>query len=138
MAEDFTELILEGASVGIDNYEKVVDPLKKHAKKIISGRSRGRKERNRSSSDESDYEDDRSRRSYNDQYIPSRSDRRSGGGKPVRIVEEYERRRGRTLSTGGDPYSGGKPDSRCKTESTPLFFFLFFFFFLLSYLNHGY
>lgn len=129
MAEDFTELMLEGASVGINHYEKVVDPFKKHAKKIISGRSRGRNERNRSSSDDSDYEDDRPRRSYNDQYIPSRSDRRSGGGGPVRIVEEYERRRGRTLSTGGDPYSGGKPGPRCKTELTPLFFFFFFSYF---------
>lgn len=124
MAEDFTELMLEGASVGIDHYEKVVDPLKKHAKRIISGRSRRRNERNRSSSDESDYEDDRPRRSYNDQYRPSTSDRRSGGGGPVRIVEEYERRRGRTLSTGGDPYSEGKPDQRCKMEFTPLFSFL--------------
>lgn len=129
MAEDFTELMLEGASVGINHYEKVVDPFKKHAKKIISGRSRRRNERNRSSSDESDYEDDRPRRTYNDQYISSRSDRRSGGGGPVRIVEEYERRRGRTLSTGGDPYSEGKPDPRCKTESTPLFFFFFFSYF---------
>lgn len=138
MAEDFTELILEGASVGIDHYEKVVDPFKKHAKKIISrSRSRRRNERDRSSSDESDY-DDRPRRSYNDQYISSsRSDRRSGTGGPVRIVEEYERRRGRTLSTGGDPYPGGKPDPRCNTELSALFFFPFFSF-LLSYLNHGY
>lgn len=127
MAEDFTELMLEGASVGIDHYEKVVDPLKKHAKKIISGRSRRRNERNRSSSDESDYEDDRPRRSYNDQYTPSRSDRRSGGGGPVRIVEEYERRRGRTLSTGGDPYSGGKPDPRCKNRINPSLSFYPFF-----------
>lgn len=126
MAEELTELMLEGASVGIDHYEKVVDPLKKHAKRIISSRSRRRNERNRSSSDESDYEDDRPRRRYNDQYILSRSDRRSGGREPVRIVEEYERRRGRTLSTGGDPYSGGKPYQRCKTELTPLFFFFFF------------
>lgn len=125
MAEELAEFLLEGASVGIDHYEKVVDPLKKHAKKIIS-RSRGRNERNRYSSDESDYEDDRPRRSYNDQYIPSRSDRRSGGGEPVRIVEEYERRRGRTLSSGGDPYSGGKPYQRCKTELIPLFFSFFF------------
>lgn len=126
MPGDFTELMLEGASAGIDNYEKVVDPLKKHAKKIMSGRSRRRNERHRSSSDESDYEDDRPRRTYNDQYTPSsRSDRRSGGGGPVRIVEEYEQRRGRTLSTGGDPYSGGKPDPLCTAESTPLFFYLF-------------
>lgn len=128
MAEELTELMLEGASVGIDHYEKVVDPLKKHAKKIISGRSRGRNERNRYSSDESDYEDDRHRRSYNDQYVVSRSDRRSGGGEPVRIVEEYERRRGRTLSTGGDPYSGGKPYQRCKSDRiNPSLFILFFF-----------
>lgn len=126
MAEDLTELMLEGASVGINHYEKVVDPLKKHAKKIISGRSRRRNERNRSSSDESDYEDDRPRRSYNDQYISSRSDRRSEGGGPVRIVEEYERRRGRTLSTGGDPYSRGKPDPRCKIELNPSLFSFFF------------
>lgn len=132
MADDFTELILEGASAGINHYEKVVDPFKKHAKKIISGRSRRRNERYRSSSDESDYEDDRPRRSYSDRYTPSsRSDRRSGGGGPVRIVEEYERKRGRTLSTGGDPYSGRKPDPQCKTESS-LFFFFSSFFFMLS------
>lgn len=141
MAEDFTELMLEGASAGINHYEKVVDPLKKHAKKIITSRSRRRNEQYRSSSDESDYEDDRPHRSYNDRYTPSpRSDRRSGGGGPVRIVEEYERRRGRTLSTGGDPYTGGKPDPRCKTESSLsyLFGFIFFPFFPLSYLNHGF
>lgn len=118
MADDFAELVLEGASVGIDHYEKVVDPFKKHAKRIVTGRSRRRNERNRSSSDEYDDDDDddgRPLRRYDDRYTPSsRSDRRSGGGAPVRIVEEYERRRGRTLSTGGDPYYGGRPGPRCK------------------------
>lgn len=116
MADDFAELMLEGASAGIDHYEKVVDPLKKHAKRFVTSRSRRRNERNRSSSDEFDDDDDdgRPRRRYNDRYTPSRSDRRSGGGAPVRVVEEYERRRGRTLSTGADPYSGGRPGPRCK------------------------
>lgn len=115
MAEDFAELMLEGASAGINHYEKVVDPLKKHAKRIVTSRSRRRNERYRSSEEESDdYDDGRPRRRYDDRYTPySRSDRRSGGGGPVRIVEEYERRRGRTLSTGGDPYYGGRPDPQC-------------------------
>ena len=120
MADDFAELMLEGASAGIDHYEKVVDPLKKHAKRLVSSRSRRRNERNRISSDESDYDDDDGppRRRYNDRYTPSsRSDRRSGGGAPVRIVEEYERRRGRTLSTGDDPYHGGRPGPQCRKES---------------------
>lgn len=116
MAEDFAELMLEGASAGINHYEKVIDPLKKHARKVVASRSRRRNERNRSS-DESDYEVDDPRRNYSNRYPPSsRSDCRSGGGAPVRVVEEYERRRGRTLSTGGDPYYGGRPESRCKKK----------------------
>lgn len=120
MAEDFAELMLEGASAGINHYEKVVDPLKKHVKRIASSRSRRRNERYRSSSDEFDDDDEddiRPRRRYDDRYTPSsRSDRRSGGGGPVRIVEEYERKRGRRLSTGGDPYYEKRPGPQCTNE----------------------
>lgn len=131
MAEDFAELMLEGASAGINHYEKIVDPLKKHVKRIASSRSRQRNERYRYTSDESDDDDDdgRPRRRYDDRYTPSsRSDpdHRSGGGEPVRVVEEYERIRGRRLSTGGDPHYGKTADPRCMYMEKDSFFIFSF------------
>ncbi len=112
MAEDFTELMLEGATAGIDHYEKVTDPLKKHVKKITSYRRRDRRDEGTDYYSD-DYSDDPepTRRSTADQVRP-RPDRLSGGGDRRYVVEEYERRRGRTLSTGADPYGGRGPGLR--------------------------
>lgn len=122
--DDFAELAMEGASAGIENYEKVYDPLKEKAKKLpnpIKSIRGGQQNR-----DQYDDNDDESYDSYDDYHSPRRTytdrdggrrhrDSRSGG---AYVEESYERRSGRAKSTGRDGIGGGRGlDRRARSKS---------------------
>lgn len=123
--DDFAELAFEGASAGIDNYEKVYDPLKEKAKKLPNPikKSRGGQQ-NRDQYDDDD--DDASYDSYDDYHSPRRTYTDRDGGRRHRdsrgggayVEESYERRSGRAKSTGRDGIGGGRGlDRRARSKS---------------------
>lgn len=121
--DDFAELALEGASTGIDNYERVYDPLRDRAKKIpnpVKKYWKGQNDRDRYDDDDQSYD------SYDDYHSPRRgqTDRsrahrhRESRGGGVYIEESYERRSGRAKSTGRDGHGGGRgPDRDGRSKS---------------------
>ena len=108
MADDAIELILEGASAGIDNYEKVVDPVKDRVKRLPNPVKSFRRDRNgrEVEYDDDDDDDDSPSPRYSDRRV-SRQDRTSRGGEEY-VEESYERRMGRARSTGRDGRHGGR------------------------------
>ena len=94
--DDMTELALEGASTGIDHYEKVYDPLKAQVKRLPNPLRKSRTQQYDSDDDQDYY--DPPRRSNTE-----RVSRRSQGPRAGEYVEEtYERKSGRAKSTGRD------------------------------------
>lgn len=124
--DDFAELALEGASTGIDNYEKVVDPLKEKVKQLPNPIKKYRGgQQDRDHYDDDDESDD----SYDDYHSPRRSRTDRGGrdrhrdsrGGGVYVEESYERRSGRAKSAGRDGPRGGRGldrHGRSKSELT--------------------
>ena len=145
--DDFAELALEGASTGVDHFEKVYDPLKDQAKKLqnpvkkLRGKSdqdQGQEEdpydyydkQRRSNTDRDRYGSTRDRGSADDDYEHdsvrrSNTDRRGSRRDRVRdgyVEETYERRSSRAKSAGRDGYHGsggrGLRDDRRRSLST--------------------
>lgn len=106
MADDLYELVLEGASTGIDHYEKVYDPLKERVKKLPNPIKSIRRGRDGQQEDYDDYGDDESPPPDNPDRRLARQPRSSRAGEGY-IDESYERRMGRARSTGRDAYQGG-------------------------------
>lgn len=121
---DFAELALEGATAGIENYEKVYDPLKEKVKKLpnpIKSFRSGQHDR-----DQYDDDDNEAYDSYDDYRSPRRShtdrgdrdhhrDSRGGGGY---VEESYERRSGRAKSTDRDGHRGARSKSQWRSNPT--------------------
>lgn len=119
--EDFVELAFEGASTGVDHYEKVYDPLKEKAKKLpnpVKKLRRGQIGRDQYDDDDGSYDSDDEYRS------PRRTNTDRGGGRRQRdsrggggyVEESYERRSGRAKSTGRDGGRGLRRDGRSKSQ----------------------
>ena len=110
MADDLAELALEGISAGIDNYEKVYDPLKARAHQIhlrhIESRHPERLDRHQDDGRDRDRDRDRGRLDK-DRKDPRRDSGRGGEG---RYEESYERRIVRAKSAGRDGYGGRGPN----------------------------
>ncbi|MCJ1468815.1 Serine/arginine repetitive matrix protein 2 [Pseudocyphellaria aurata] len=115
--DDFAELALEGASTGIENYEKVYDSLRDKAQKMpnpIKKYWNGQNDRDQYKDDDQSYD------SYDDYHSPrhGQTDRsrvhrhRQSRGGNVYIEESYERRSGRAKSTGRDGLGGGRGTDR--------------------------
>ena len=116
-ADEFAELALEGASFGIDNYERVYEPLKARVKTMpnpISKFSKSRSQDRSRKDDPYDDYDDYSARSPNVDRRMSRRDNgrgnsggNSGGAGGGYVKETFYRESGRAKSAGRDGYSGG-------------------------------
>lgn len=105
MADDAIELLLEGASTGIENFEKVYDPLKSQAKKLPNPVKAFRRDRNGREIEVNSDDDYYSPPPSNSDRRASRQNRSSRGGGEY-IEESYERRMGRARSTGRDGHGG--------------------------------
>lgn len=122
--DDLAELALEGATVGIENYEKVYDPLKArvknmhnpiHRNSISNGSDRPRYR--------DEYDDQPSSRSAVDRRASRQEDVRGGGGGGGGntgrgyVKETYYRESGRARSAGRYGYNaedrGGRGISQC-------------------------
>lgn len=107
--DDMAELALEGATKGIDNYEKVYDPLKARVQNMHNPMRRFSKP------DQSRYRDEYDDEPPSTASVDRRSSRqengRSGNGRSVNngrgyVKETYYRESGRAKSAGRDGYNG--------------------------------
>lgn len=117
-ADEFAELVLEGASYGIDNYEKVYEPLKTRVKTMpnpITKFSKSRSQDQSGPGDDYDDYDNYPSRSPNVDRRMSRRDNGRGSGGGSRggdgaggyVKETLYRESGRAKSAGRDGYIGG-------------------------------
>lgn len=148
--DDLTELTLEGASAGIDNYEKLYEPLKDKAKKIPNPIKQIRSQPDQPQMQDQDLDDhydppprsytdrdrrgsirDREARGGKDNYeydlVRRSTDRRGSKGHRDTYVEEtYEKRSSRAKSAGRDGNIGGgggrglHRDDRRRSMSIPV------------------
>ena len=100
--DDIAELALEGATAGIENFEKVYDPLKARVKNMHNPIRQFSTRRN---DDRSGYRDE-----YDDDHDDRRGSRRESDrrGDPARgyVKETYYRESGRAKSAGRYGYNG--------------------------------
>ncbi len=104
--DDMAELALEGASYGIENYEKVYEPLKARVKTL---HPIAKHIKPHDGADESRHRDDdhEHRRSPVDRRGPRRERSRAGGSGGAGYVKEtYYREHRRAKSAGRDAYHG--------------------------------
>lgn len=106
--DDMAELALEGASYGIENFDKVYDPLKAKVQNMRNSTSKS------GGSDPSRYRDDHDDKSPSDaierrdsrqDYAPRNSELPGRDGRRY-VKETYYRESGRAKSAGREGYNG--------------------------------
>ena len=131
--DDMAELALEGATYGIDNFEKVYDPLKARVQNMRSANGGSSKSRD---TDQPRYRDEYDYRPPSDPSLDTRGSRRdygrSSNGQDLNngrgyVKETYYRESGRARSAGRDGYHGegwgSDPRGRGSGQSSTLLIF---------------
>lgn len=129
--DDMAELALEGASYGIDNFDRVYDPLKAKVQNMhspIGGSSKSR------GSDPSRYRDEYDDKPPSEEPIDRRGSRQDDGRRAVErgdrngrnyVKETYYRESGRAKSAGRDGYGAERwsrdPRGRGPSQSSSIF-----------------